>query len=350
MLRETELVVGDDGWEFEGYYDYTYDLNGNMTDKIIGGEYDWFDDYEYSYDAFNRLEKVYHTLEWEQWNDEIADVDVFKEDYIYDYSYNGNNELSKITTTFEDEIINTQDFYWDRSYIVKDNSSTYYLGVDGVFAQSSGTNMSYLLKNAHGDTVKVLRNGAVVGSEDYDPYGKDTDRNNYSSYKYANYYYDSYSGFYYLRNRFYDPSIGRFISEDSYWTVDNMIYGDEKSNDDSSTHINILDLITNSDKENKSSVEIRIPDNDSIVQSNNLYAYGMNNPIKYVDPFGQSLTISLGTIYAITATFAVAVTYFAAEHTKLSGSKKRTNDKHTKPRPGRATEKKKQNKNWKSRK
>ena len=94
------------------------------------------------------------------------------------------------------------------------------------------------MKNAHGDTVKVLRNGAVVGSEDYDPYGNDTDLGSYSAYKYANYYYDSYSGFYYLRNRFYDSSIGRFISED--------------------------------------------PVHDGM----NWYAYAGNNPIMFVDPNG----------------------------------------------------------------
>ena len=204
------------------------------------------------------------------------------------------------------------------------------------------------MKNAHGDTVKLLRNGSLYDSAEYDPYGNYTDWNSYSSYGYANYYYDSYSGFYYLRNRFYDPSIGRFISEDSYWTVDNMIYGDEKSNDDSSTHINILDLITNSDKKYKSSVEIRIPDNASIVQSNNLYAYGMNNPIKYDDPNGNfALTATItapswvpwvvaGVTVVVTATVDGVI--YLAKKSKSSG-KEKGNDipswaKGEKPKPG----------------
>lgn len=39
------------------------------------------------------------------------------------------------------------------------------------------------------------------------------------------------TGFIYLRNRFYDPSIGRFISADPYWNVGNMIFGDLPEND-----------------------------------------------------------------------------------------------------------------------
>ncbi len=34
----------------------------------------------------------------------------------------------------------------------------------------------------------------------------------------------------YLRARYYDSSIRRFISEDQFWNVDNMIYGDEQNN------------------------------------------------------------------------------------------------------------------------
>ena len=32
----------------------------------------------------------------------------------------------------------------------------------------------------------------------------------------------------YLRVRYYDSSIKRFITEDQFWNVDNMIYGDEQ--------------------------------------------------------------------------------------------------------------------------
>ncbi len=90
----------------------------------------------------------------------------------------------------------------------------YYLGADGVFAQTDTDGTSYLLKNGHGDTVTIVRNGNVVDDAEYDAYGNVENPQNITAYTYANYYYDSHSGMYYLRNRFYDPSIARFISED----------------------------------------------------------------------------------------------------------------------------------------
>ena len=90
----------------------------------------------------------------------------------------------------------------------------YYLGADGVFAQTDADGTSYLFKNGHGDTVTIVRNGNVVDDAEYDAYGNVENSQNITAYTYANYYYDSHSGMYYLRNRFYDPSIARFISED----------------------------------------------------------------------------------------------------------------------------------------
>ncbi|WP_327951093.1 RHS repeat-associated core domain-containing protein [Brevibacillus fortis] len=37
-------------------------------------------------------------------------------------------------------------------------------------------------------------------------------------FKYSEEIYDEETGFYYLRTRYYDPKVGRFISEDTYRT------------------------------------------------------------------------------------------------------------------------------------
>ena len=78
---------------------------------------------------------------------------------------------------------------------------------------------------------------------------------------YCGEYYDAESGFIYLRNRYYDPSIGRFITEDPYWNVDNMIYGDDNG---------------------------KVPSISAIMQSCNLYVYCGNNPINRYDPSGNN--------------------------------------------------------------
>ena len=80
----------------------------------------------------------------------------------------------------------------------------------------------------------------------------------------------------YLRARYYDSENGRFISEDPHWNVDNMIYSDEPK-----------------EQKNILNNEIYYPEIGSVMQSNNLYGYCLNNPNKYKDPSGE-LTISLG--------------------------------------------------------
>lgn len=80
---------------------------------------------------------------------------------------------------------------------------------------------------------------------------------------------DSETGLIYLRARYYDPYIGRFISEDPHWNLDNMIYGDKEYEDD----------------------EVKVPDAQAISQASNLYVYCINNPILYVDYTGCAVYI-----------------------------------------------------------
>lgn len=104
--------------------------------------------------------------------------------------------------------------------------------------------------NTHGDVVKIVApNGSVLNSYDYDIWGNLNKANTKESmsnpFMYAGEVYDKESGFYYLRARYYDPKIGRFISEDTYkGQVDNPL-------------------------------------------SLNRYTYTHNNPMKYVDPSGN---------------------------------------------------------------
>ena len=70
-------------------------------------------------------------------------------------------------------------------------------------------------------------------------------------FRYRGYMYESSSGFYYLQTRFYDPETGRFL------------------NMDSALYHNMLGY--------------------------NLFVYAYNNPIRYVDYTGQSVTAALAT-------------------------------------------------------
>ncbi|OMD34714.1 hypothetical protein BSK56_33475, partial [Paenibacillus borealis] len=108
----------------------------------------------------------------------------------------------------------------------------------------------YYLYNGHGDVVQIVNtSGTPVNTYSYDEWGNITSQTEgiQNSFKYAGEIYDAETGLYYLRARYYDPSIGRFLNED---TVEGQI------------------------------------DNPL---SQNLYTYVSNNPLRYIDPSGHDL-------------------------------------------------------------
>lgn len=60
--------------------------------------------------------------------------------------------------------------------------------------------------------------GQVIASYDYDEFGriKSETGNSTNPFKYTGEFYDSETGFLYLRAKYYDASIGRFITKDTY--------------------------------------------------------------------------------------------------------------------------------------
>ena len=163
--------------------------------------------YKIEYDLFNRMVKYTKGTD------------------VYTYTYNGDGQrMSKTAHGF------TTKFVWDGKnmvyeYIDAMNNTWYYYG-NGVEVQLSADNlkeMEVYNKNAYGDIVSV--NGwqtlYVVGMEfSYDAYGNEIEEyynaDGYAgcSFRYRGEYYDGETGFYYLRNRYYDPKKGRFITED----------------------------------------------------------------------------------------------------------------------------------------
>ena len=71
---------------------------------------------------------------------------------------------------------------------------------------------------------------------------------------------DMVTRLYYLRNRYYDPRLGRFTQQDPYWGPANAVYG----HNDRSAGPNYM----------------------AVVQSNSLYVYCANSPLVYHDPWG----------------------------------------------------------------
>ncbi|MBR6522980.1 MAG: RHS repeat-associated core domain-containing protein, partial [Clostridia bacterium] len=119
--------------------------------------------------------------------------------------------------------------------ILSDGSIYTYYRADGIIGSidQSGNDL-YYIQNNHGDVVNIYDlYGSSKKDYAYTPYGKEkpvklnvgTDspfilqwhaetNKIHNPFRYAGEYQDLCSGLIYLRNRYYDPSIGRFISED----------------------------------------------------------------------------------------------------------------------------------------
>ncbi len=95
------------------------------------------------------------------------------------------------------------------------------VGLDELFLVNNGTNQSFLRDGMNSTIALTDSSGTIVHRTTYDPYGNTTDSapSQASPFEFAGrenegnlgYY---YSNLYFMRGRYYDASIGRFISRD----------------------------------------------------------------------------------------------------------------------------------------
>ena len=144
------------------------------------------------------------------------------------------------------------------------------------------TTYYYFEKNLQGDIVGIYNEAGVkIGSYTYDAWGNFTVSvtsgvtSNESEvvwnnpFRYRGYYYDSYTGWYYLQTRYYDPEIGRFINTDGYISTGQGLI------------------------------------------SYNMFAYCNNNPVSYVDPTGE---VAWWVVAIVVVVVAIAMDHALAKH------------------------------------
>ena len=165
------------------------------------------------------------------------DPEIFK---AGEFAYNSWDELASFTSsggsttysydpeglrTKKDSGVNTTRYFCDdNDLVIAESNGGGQVSAQNIWghkalARKIGGNYYYYLYNGHGDVMQVIDEaGNTVNSYSYDEWGNilTAQEQIVNPMKYAGEYYDEETGLYYLRARYYDPTIGRFISKDSY--------------------------------------------------------------------------------------------------------------------------------------
>ena len=216
---------------------YSYDANGNRA-SMGSGKLFGLKNAEYTYDSLSRLTKA------------------AGEGIEVGYSYNGDGLLYERTSAGK----TTRYYYDEEAKLIAEAevvggtpkmTYVYIYDLSGrIWARKdlATDQLQYFHLNGHGDVVGLSdSSGKTLNQYSYDIWGgpltaEETVPN---VLRYAGEYWDDTTGLQYLRARWYDPSMGRFMGEDTY----------------QGEIANPLTL--------------------------NWYTYVSNNPLKYVDPSGH---------------------------------------------------------------
>ena len=242
---------------------YVYDNNGNQIKKIgyitkgVNGSP--------SQDLVseNELNNTYEIYKYNEFN-EMTSFESNKESkWEYAYLPNGLRYRKSNASNFDR-------YVWDRNGNIiaemngEGNLTNKYVRGNKLISKNGNEYFGY---DGHGSVVNISNeSGKSIKSYDYDAFGVELNRdvNDTNLFRYCGEQYDNETDSIYLRARYYNPSLGRFTTEDTYWNSSNRIYGD---------------------KEYKEG-EIKYPDDKAIIQSENLYIYCINNPTCYLDITG----------------------------------------------------------------
>ncbi len=155
--------------------------------------------------------------------------------------YNALNQLTetltknyKVSFTYDAEGLRTGKtvngektvYVWDGDQVVMELSEggkvqkRYIRGNDLVYADK-GDEMekTYYVTDTHGNVVQLLdETGNVTKTYEYDSFGNEVnpDKKDENPFRYCGEYYDKETEEIYLRARYYQPSVGRFITRDTY--------------------------------------------------------------------------------------------------------------------------------------
>ncbi|MCI8405156.1 MAG: DUF4474 domain-containing protein [Clostridia bacterium] len=185
--------------------------NGNTYKKIVTNEYgEPTEMTDYTYNSWNLMDSASVKK-----GNTKTDV-IFK----YDATNRRNGKMTEIYENGQLTESKTTEYIWygdkvQYEEVMQNNTVTPKVnmwGMSGIAAR----NEELFSSDAHGNTDEGYEGTTTVKRYTYDAYGNaisDTGDDD-NPYRYCGENYDEETGLYYLRARYYDPSIGRFMSED----------------------------------------------------------------------------------------------------------------------------------------
>lgn len=317
---ELGQVIRENNKEQNKTYIYEYDIGGNITNKKV---YEYTDK-EITNQPTEIIEYIYNNANWK---DQLTSYN--GKEIIYDsvgniISYNGNeytwqngrelatlinNEKNlNISYKYNDDGIRTEKtangkttkYYLDGDIVIFEdrNGDILFYQYDennNLIGFTYNNEQYYYIKNGQNDIIGILNNELKkIASYSYDSWGnlisvKDENNNEVinnekhigiiNEYRYRGYRYDSETELYYLNDRYYDSEIGRFINSDEFLVTD-----------------------------------------DSLL-SNNMFAYGKNNPINNIEVNGNFATAVIGTAIGLGTIIRGVAAAFLATTITIATSK-----------------------------
>ena len=286
QLYSLNRLIREDNKDIGTTILFTYDNAGNITERC---KYDYTtksgeeleelkcEHYSYDYEGDRLVNYNGKTFEYNSLGNPIGEDIKWEYGtrlvkwYGTEFTYDG---LGRRTSKTKDGKIITFTYDSDGRLIKQSNGLEFIYDNSGVVGVKHGGAQYLYRKDAQGNIIAILdSNGNAVVYYEYDAWGNNIALNANGAeitsgigvlnpFRYRGYYYDTETELYYLQTRYYDPELGRFISQDS------LEYADPET-------INGL----------------------------NLYAYCGDNPVMNVDPTGKffwSILISaivFGTIF-----------------------------------------------------